>query len=68
MTAMFVVVSSVDRFDHREAELVGVFSNREAAWDCADMWAGVVYEIAPTDIADTYDHAQFVERKPIFRP
>jgi hypothetical protein len=68
MTAMFVVVSSVDRFDHREAELVGVFSNREAAWRCADMWAGVVYEIAPTDIADTYDHAQFVKREPIVRP
>jgi hypothetical protein len=65
---MFIVVSSVDRFDHRAAELIGVFSNREAAWDCADMWAGVVYEVDPKDIADIYDDAKFVEREPIFRP
>lgn len=62
---MFVVVSSVDRFDHWAAELIGAFSNREAAQECAEMRYGTVYEVGPKDIADSYDHAKFVELEPL---
>lgn len=65
MTAMFIVVSSVDRFDHWAAELIGVFSNREAARECARMWGGMVYKVDPKDIADTYDNDKFVQLEPL---